>query len=68
MAAIEPFKPLERGPQAWPLSIQAYHTLGEMGLIPENTELLYGQVFKKMSKSPQHSFLVQVLQEILQRA
>ena len=29
--------------QIWPLSVKAYHALGEMGLIPEKTELLYGQ-------------------------
>jgi Uma2 family endonuclease len=27
-----------------------------MGLIPVKTELLYGQVFKKMAKSPTHTF------------
>ncbi len=52
----------------WPLSVHAYHTLGELGLIPELTELLYGQVFHKMSKSPFHSFLLQFLQEALQTA
>ena len=45
------------GPQVWPLSVKAYHALGEMGLIPERTELLYGQIFHKMSKSPFHSAL-----------
>ena len=39
--------------------MHAYHALGERGLIPEKTELLYGQVFHKMSKSPAHSFLQQ---------
>ena len=28
--------------QLWPLSVEAYHALGEAGLIPERTELLYG--------------------------
>jgi Uma2 family endonuclease len=56
-----------RGAEMWPLSLEAYHTLGEAGLIPERTELLYGVVFHKMSKSPYHSFLVQLLQELLYR-
>ena len=48
-----------------PLSVAAYHKLGEAGLIPKNTELLYGFVYTKMSKSPLHSFLLQFLQEAL---
>ena len=44
-----------RGPQVWPLSVKAYHTLTGLGLIPEKTELLYGQVLLKMSKSPFHT-------------
>jgi hypothetical protein len=48
-----------RGAEVWPLSVEAYHALGEAGLMPERTELLYGFVYHKMSKSPLHSFLVQ---------
>ena len=54
------------GPEVLPLSIEAYHALGEMGLIPRQTELLYGQVFRKMSKSPLHSFLAMRLLRLLQ--
>ena len=57
-----------QGARIWPLSVPAYHALGELGLVPERTELLYGQVFHKMSKSPFHSFLLQLLQEALRRA
>ena len=65
MNAVEsPPVPL-RGAQLWPLSVAAYRALGEMGLIPKNTELLYGFVYTKMSKSPLHSFLLQFLQEAL---
>jgi Uma2 family endonuclease len=53
------------GAQLWPLSVAAYRALGDAGLIPENTELLYGFVYTKMSKSPYHSFLLQFLHEIL---
>jgi Uma2 family endonuclease len=52
----------------WPLSVEAYHVLGEGGLIPERTELLYGVVYHKMAKSPYHSFLVQLLLKLLQDA
>ena len=49
----------------WPLTIPAYRALGEAGLIPKDTELLYGFVYKQMSKSPLHSFLLQYLHELL---
>lgn len=54
-------------PQVWPLSVNAYHALGDLGLVPEKTELLYGQVFHKMPKSPYHRFLLMRLLELLQR-
>jgi len=55
-----------RGAQAWPISVAAYHVLGEAGVIPERTELLYGFIYQKMSKSPFHSFLVTRLIRLLQ--
>ena len=66
MAVSELPTPAGHKAQLWPLSIQAYRTLGELGLIPENTELLYGQVFQKMAKSPLHSALVRRLLRLLQ--
>ena len=68
MLGIETPKPAGSIPQVWPLSVNAYHTLGDLGLIPEKTELLYGQVFHKMPKSPFHRFLLMRLLELLQRA
>jgi Uma2 family endonuclease len=68
MTVIETPKPAVRGPQVWPLGVKAYHTLGELGLIPEKTELLYGQIFHKMPKSPFHTYLLQFLLEILRAA
>src|SRR5207302_6025873 len=56
-----------RSPQIWPLSVNAYHALGELGLIPEKTELLYGQIYRKMPKSPFHRFLAQRLLRLLQQ-
>ena len=63
-AAHEPL----RGAPLWPLSVAAYRVLGEAGLIPRNTELLYGFVYKKMSKSPLHSGLVRRLLRLLRQA
>jgi Uma2 family endonuclease len=60
--------PMPRGATLWPLTIEAYQFLAEAGLIPENTELLYGFVYNKMSKSPLHSYLLQAMQEMLSRA
>jgi Uma2 family endonuclease len=56
-----------RGAKLWPLSVTAYRALGEMGLIPKNTELLYGLVYTKMSNSPLHSTLVRLLKQLLQQ-
>ncbi|MBI5385872.1 MAG: Uma2 family endonuclease [Verrucomicrobia bacterium] len=58
-------KPAAIGPQVWPLGVKAYRALGDLGLIPEATELLYGQIFHKMSKSPLHSGLVRRLFRLL---
>jgi len=44
-AAEAPQAPV-RGAEVWPLSVEAYHALGEARLIPERTELLYGFVFR----------------------
>jgi Uma2 family endonuclease len=65
MKAAEALQVPVHGGEVWPLSLEAYHVLGEAGLIPERTELLYGFVYHKMSKSPLHSFLVQLLQDLL---
>ena len=68
MTPTETPKPIVAGPQVWPLGLKAYHALGDLGLIPEQTELLYGQIFHQMSKSPLHRFLSQRLLRALQRA
>lgn len=47
-----------RNAPLWRLSVAAYRALGEAGLIPKYTELLYGLIYTKISKSPLHSFLV----------
>src|SRR5437867_12992447 len=68
MPEVEASKTVGSGPRVWPLSVPAYHALGEMGLLPEKTELLYGQVFQKMPKSPLHRLLLMRLLELLQHA
>jgi Uma2 family endonuclease len=68
MTVIETPKPVARSPQVWTLGVEAYHALGELGLIPEKTELLYGQVFHKMPKSPLHTYLLRMLLELLRAA
>jgi Uma2 family endonuclease len=47
------------------VSVEAYHVLGEAGLVPKRSELLYGQVFQVMSKSPLHSGLIRRLLRLL---
>lgn len=65
MNAVEPAPVPVRGAQIWPLSVAAYRVLAEAGLIPKNTELLYGFVYTKMSKSPFHSALLRRLKRLL---
>ncbi|MCW5554368.1 MAG: Uma2 family endonuclease [Verrucomicrobiae bacterium] len=67
MKTVEfPQAPLRDAPM-WPMSIAAYHALGEAGLIARNTELLYGFVYRKMPKSPIHCYLLQKLLQMLLR-
>lgn len=66
MKTVEsPRTPLRDAPM-WPMSVAAYHALGEAGLIPKNTELLYGFVYRKMPKSPLHCALAMRLFRWLQ--
>ena len=67
MTKVEALKAIEDGPRVWPLSVKAYHALGETGLIPKQTELLYGRVFYKISKSPLHAGLVRRIFRLLQQ-
>src|ERR1043165_585445 len=54
--------------ELYPLSVEAYHVLGEAGLLPKNTELLYGLVYKKMPKSPFHVALLMRLLRAIEAA
>lgn len=44
-----------------PLSVETYHKLGELGALPEKTELLEGLVIQKMPKNPKHTEVLQRL-------
>ena len=66
MKTVEPSPNPLSSAKVWPLSVPAYRALGEAGLIPRNTELLYGVVYQKMSKAPVHSALVGRLLKLLQ--
>jgi len=55
------------GGRMFPLSVEAYHVLGEAGILPENTELLYGVVYTKMPKSPIHEAIIARLMEAFQK-
>lgn len=61
MTLAETPKVVPHGPQIWPLSVPAYHVLGDIGLVPKRTELLYGQVWYKKPKPPIHCHLAHVL-------
>ena len=66
MNAAEALQAPVRGPEVWPLSVEAYHALGDARLIPERTELLYGFVYHKMAQSPLHTFLMLRLLRLVQ--
>lgn len=53
---------------ASPLSVEEYHHLGEFNENGRRTELIRGVVIEKMSKSPQHVFLLARLYERVRRA
>ena len=47
-----------------PLSVNQYHTLSELGLVPTKTELIEGFILRKMTKSPLHSYVINILHNI----
>jgi len=50
---------------AVPITVDQYHRLGAAGIIAQNTELLFGVIVEKMSKSPLHTWVVEKLVEML---
>jgi Uma2 family endonuclease len=66
MPGATKYPPVLEGVPIYPLGIAAYHALGEMGLLPQKTELLYGIVYTQMPKSPLHVSLIRILVRLLQ--
>lgn len=48
------------------MSVDFYHASSEMGWIDENTELLRGVPVQKMSKSPEHEYIVDLFLSLIQ--
>src|SRR3954469_13130178 len=40
------------------ISVEAYHQLGEVGVLGERTELIRGAVIDQMPRSPLHTYIV----------
>ena len=53
---------------ALPISVRQYHLLSEAGIIGQPTELLRGVIIERMTKSPLHTYLVQLLVKWLEAA
>src|SRR5687767_9997866 len=68
MTAAESQSSRVHGARVWPLTVPAYRALGELGLIPKNTELLYGTVYHKMAKSPLHCYILTRLLDLVRAA
>lgn len=46
---------------ALPITVEQYHRLSEQAIIREQTELLRGVIIEQMTKSPLHTYVVQIL-------
>jgi Uma2 family endonuclease len=51
--------------RAHSMSVEAYHVLGEMGMLSEQVELLNGVIVDKMPRSPLHILICRRLVEML---
>ena len=47
------------------MSVENYHRMFELGLIAENVELIRGSLIEKMSQSPLHASIVELIREHL---
>ena len=47
------------------MSVESYHRMYELGLIAENVELIRGSLIEKISQSPLHASIVELLREHL---
>jgi Uma2 family endonuclease len=51
--------------RAYPISVEAYHHLFDLEQIPKKVELIRGAIFEKMSQTPLHASIVELLRELL---
>lgn len=51
--------------RAHAISVASYHQLVESGIVVNNVELLRGALFEKMSQSPLHASIVELLRDYL---
>lgn len=51
-----------------PISVEAYHSLIENGIVSQRAELIRGVIVEKMSKSSLHEFLATEIRDFLARA
>lgn len=49
------------------VSVENYMRMNELGVIPENTELIEGVIVHKMTKGHDHSYYSDVLFEVLSK-
>lgn len=47
------------------ISVEKYHRLFELGIIPEKTELIEGVIFKKMPKSAEHTYATEIILDLI---
>jgi Uma2 family endonuclease len=50
---------------ALPITVEQYHRLSDQAIVAERTELLQGVIIEQMTKSPRHTYVVQVLEKWL---
>lgn len=65
IATIEPIEVPNLHKRVNRVTVDFYHLLGESGLVKKRTELIRGVIINKMSKSPLHSTVLAVLEDIM---
>jgi Uma2 family endonuclease len=46
---------------ALPITVEQYHRLSDQAIVAEHTELLQGVIIEQITKSPRHTYVVQLL-------
>lgn len=50
---------------ALPITVEQYHRLSDEAIVGQRTELLQGVIIEQMTKSPRHTYIVQLLENWL---